>query len=324
MPLELPLPQWIPPQLSQLVEKAPSGPQWLHEIKLDGFRMAARLERGHAKLLTRTGLDWSAKYPVVLTALAAVRAKSAYIDGELCGLDEDGLPSFAETQAATDGAGETRLVFYAFDLLHLDGSATARLPLAERKDLLDPIVADIPGLQFNAHEIGDGELIRRHACKLGFEGVVSKKADAPYAPGNRGLWRKAKCLNRQEFIVVGWTDPEGSRPHLGALLLGYYTDEGKLIYAGRVGTGMPEKVLKDLRRRLDLLAWPKSPLSAQPPRTTRFGSPLELSRVHWVDPKLVAEITYLTWTADGLLRQTVYVGLREDKPAEQVRRENAR
>ena len=167
-------------------------------------------------------------------------------------------------------------------------------------------------------------LIRQHACKLGFEGVVSKTVDAPYASGNRGLWRKAKCLNRQEFVVVGWTDPEGSRPHLGALLLGYYTDDGKLIYAGRVGTGMPEKVLKDLRRRLDPLARPKSPLSAPPPRSTRFGSPLVLSRVHWVEPKLVAEITYLTWTADDLLRQTVYVGLREDKPAEQVRKEVAR
>ena len=197
----------------------------------------------------------------------------------------------------------------------------AGLPLLERKALLGPIVADIPGLQFNGHETGDGELIRRHACQLGYEGVVSKTADAPYAPGNRGLWRKAKCLNRQEFVVVGWTDPEGSRPHLGALLLGYYTDDGKLIYAGRVGTGMSEKVLKDLRRRLDPLARPKSPLSAPPPRGTRFGSPLVLSRVHWVDPKLVAEITYLTWTADNLLRQTVYVGLREDKPAEQVRRE---
>jgi ATP-dependent DNA ligase len=121
-----------------------------------------------------------------------------------------------------------------------------------------------------------------------------------------------KCLNRQEFVVVGWTDPEGSRPHLGALLLGYYTEGGKLIYAGRVGTGMPEKVLKDLRRRLDPLRRPKSLLNAHPPRTTRFGSPLELSGVHWGELKLVAEITYLNWTADGLLRQTVYVGLRED------------
>jgi ATP-dependent DNA ligase len=131
----------------------------------------------------------------------------------------------------------------------------------------------------------------------------------------------AKWLNRQEFVVVGWSDPEGSRPHLGALLLGYYTDDGKLTYAGRVGTGMPVKVLADLRRRLDPLARKAPPLNVLPPRKTRFGSPLVLSRVHWVEPKLVAEITYLTWTADNLLRHTVYVGLREDKPADQVRRE---
>ena len=126
------LPQWIPPQLAQLVEKAPSGAQWLHEIKLDGFRMAARIERGEVKLLTRTGLDWTARYPGISTALAAVRAKTAYLDGELCGVAADGVPSFAETQAATDGAGGVRLVFYAFDILHLDGQDTARLPLAER------------------------------------------------------------------------------------------------------------------------------------------------------------------------------------------------
>ncbi len=126
------------------------------------------------------------------------------------------------------------------------------------------------------------------------EGVVSKTIDARYAPGNRGLWRKSKCLNRQEFIVVGWTDPEVSRPHLGALLLGYYSDDGKLTYAGRVGTGMPDKVLADLRRRLEPLARTSSPLSAPSPRKTSFGSPLVLSRVHWVEPQLVAEITYLT------------------------------
>ena len=163
--------------------------------------------------------------------------------------------------------------------------------------------------------------MRKHACKLGLEGIVSKTIDAPYAPGNRGLWRKSKCLNRQEFVVVGWTDPEGSRPHLGALLLGYYTDDGRLIYAGRVGTGMPDKVLADLRRKLEPLARASTPLSAPPPRKTRFGSPLNLSRVHWVEPRLVAEITYLTWTGDGLLRHTVFVGLRSDKPADQVRRE---
>ena len=208
--------------------------------------------------------------------------------------------------------------------MHFDGRDVSGLPLIERKALLEPLIADKPGLQFNGHETGDGELILRHAGKLGFEGVVSKTIDAPYAPGNRGLWRKAKWLNRQEFVVVGWSDPEGTRPHLGALLLGYYTDDGKLMYAGRVGTGMPDKVLADLRRRLEPLARRTSPLSVPPPRNTRFGSPLVLSRVHWVDPKLVAEITFLTWTADGLLRHTVFVGLREDKLATDVRREAAR
>jgi DNA ligase D-like protein (predicted ligase) len=316
----VPLPQFVPPQLSQLVETPPSGPQWVHEIKLDGYRMAARIDNGRVQLLTRTGLDWTAKYPGAIAAIERLNVKSAYLDGELCGVDEAGLPSFARIQAATDGERDARLVYYAFDLLHLSGWDLSTLQLIERKKLLEPLVANKPGLQFNGHDAGDGEIILQHAGKLGFEGVVSKTIDAPYAPGNRGLWRKAKALNRQEFVVVGWSDPEGSRPHLGALLLGYYADDGKLTYAGRVGTGMPVKVLADLRRRLDPLARKSSPLSVAPPRSTRFGSPLVLSRVHWVEPKLVAEITYLTWTADNLLRHTVYVGLREDKPADQVRR----
>jgi bifunctional non-homologous end joining protein LigD len=286
--------------------------------------MAARIDHGRAQLLTRTGLDWTDKYPSAIAALANLNVKTAYIDGELCGVDDLGLLSFAQTQAATDGERDVRLVYYAFDLLHLDGQDTSTLPLIERKALLEPLIAGKPGVQFNGHETGDGELILKHAGKLGFEGVVSKTIDALYAPGNRGLWCKAKWLNRQEFVIVGWSDPEGTRPHLGALLLGYYADDGKLIYAGRVGTGMPVKVLADLRRRLDPLTRKTSPLSIPPPCNTRFGSPLVLFRVHWLEPKLVTEITYLTWTDDNLLRHTVYVGLREDKPAGDVRREAAR
>jgi ATP-dependent DNA ligase len=203
--------------------------------------------------------------------------KTAYLDGELCGVDDAGLPSFAHTQAATDGEREVR-AYYAFDLLHLDGWDVSDLQLLERKTRLEPLIAGKPGIQFNGHETGDGELILKHAGKLGFEGVVSKTIDAPYAPSNRGLWRKAKWLNRQEFVVVGWSDPEGSRPHLGALLLGYYTDDSKLIYAGRVGTGMPDKVLADLRGRLETLSRAKSPLSVPPPRKTRFDRRL-FSRV---------------------------------------------
>jgi DNA ligase D-like protein (predicted ligase) len=321
---DVPIPPFIPFQLSQPVEKPPAGPKWVHESKLDGYRMAARIDNGRVQLLTRTGLDWTAKYPSTVAALSKLSAKTAYIDGELCGVDAAGLPSFAQTQAASDGERDVRLVFYAFDLLHIGAWDVSALSLIERKALLEPLLVNKPGLQFNGHEIGDGEIILKHAGKLGFEGVVSKTIDAPYAPGNRGLWRKAKALNRQEFVIVGWSDPEGTRPYLGALLLGYYTDDGKLTYAGRVGTGMPDKVLADLRRRLDPLARKKPPLNVLPPRKTRFGSPLVLSRVHWVEPKLVAEITYLTWTADNLLRHTVYVGLREDKPAEEVRREAGR
>jgi bifunctional non-homologous end joining protein LigD len=152
------------------------------------------------------------------------------------------------------------------------------------------------------------------------EGLVSKRADASYAPGTRGLWRKVKCLHREEFVVVGWTDPEGSRPYLGALLLGYYDPGGRLIYAGRVGTGINTGELQRLWRRLQPLATHKMPLGVPPPRSTRFGSPLVLSRVHWVRPELVAEVKFLAWTEDNLLRQVVYEGLREDKLASEVRR----
>ena len=152
----VPLPRFVPPQLSKPVEKPPSGPQWLHEVKLDGYRMAARIDQGRVQLLTRTGLDWSDKYPSAIAALADVKAKTAYIDGELCGVDAAGLPSFANTQAATDGERKVRLVYYAFDLLHLDGRDVSGLPLIERKALLEPLTAGKPGLQFNGHETGDG------------------------------------------------------------------------------------------------------------------------------------------------------------------------
>jgi ATP-dependent DNA ligase len=212
--------------------------------------VAARIDNGRVQLLTRTGLDWAARYPAAIAALEGLNVKTAYLDGELCGVDDAGLPSFAHTQAASDGERGVHVVYYAFDLLHLDGWDVSNLELIRRKRLLEPLVANKSGLQFNAHDTGDGELILKHAAKLGFEGVVSKTIDAPYASDNRGLWRKTKALNRQEFIIVGWSDPEGSRPHLGALLLGYYSDDGMLTYAGRVGTGMPVKVLADLRSRL--------------------------------------------------------------------------
>jgi bifunctional non-homologous end joining protein LigD len=175
-----------------------------------------------------------------------------------------------------------------------------------------------PGLQYSEHHIGSGNTFYRHACKLGIEGIVSKPLDCPYSPGDRGVWRKVKCLNREEFVVVGWTDPEGSRPYLGALLLAYYAPDGRLVYAGRAGTGMNRDQLRRLRDRLGPLASTDMPLDVLPPRSTRFGSPLVLSRVHWVRPEMVVEVTYLTWTDDNLLRHVVFAGVREDKPARDV------
>ena len=212
------------------------------------------------------------------------------------------------------------LLFFLFDLLFLDSDDLRPLPLIQRKDRLKVLLADAPSyLQYTDHQIGRGPAFHRLACEHGLEGIVSKRVNAPYEPGRR-TWLKVKCLNREEFVVVGWSEPAGTRHRLGSLLLGYYTPDGKLTYAGRAGTGMSDKELERLWRKLQPLIADKMPLAEAPPRNSRFGSPLVLSRVHWVRPQMVVEVSYLTWTEDGLLRQVVYLGEREDKPAAKVRR----
>lgn len=313
--------RWVEPQLSKLATKAPTGPQWVHEIKFDGYRMAARIDSGDVRLLTRSGLDWTARYPATAAAFAKLKVRTAYVDGELCGVRQDGVTSFEIMQQVSDSGGG-HLTYFAFDLLELDGENVARLPLLARKTRLAALLKNPPaGIAYSDHEGGDGEAFRQAACRHGLEGIVSKRLDRAYLPGDRGAWVKTKCLNRAEFVIVGWSDPEGSRPLIGALLLGYYEPDRRLLYAGRVGTGMPAKTLHTLHERLQPLAIAKTPLSEPPPRKQRFGGPLALSKVHWVRPQLVAEITYMTWSDDGLLRHTVFVGLREDKPARDVRRE---
>jgi bifunctional non-homologous end joining protein LigD len=316
-----PLPAFVGPQLALLKKEPPSGASWVHELKLDGYRIHARIDRGEVKLLTRNGLDWSPRYGATAEALRGLKCERAYLDGELCAVNPDGTTSFAAMQAATDTGRSGDLVFFLFDLLHLDGVDARPLPLTDRKAKLAGLLEGAGRrLVYHEHLVGDGRAILEQACKLKAEGIVSKQADAPYAPGNRGLWVKTKCLNRQEFVVVGWTEGEGARRALGSLLLGYY-EGGRLVYAGRAGTGLNEREIRDLRQRLKPLAVAKMPLASAPPRDSRFGRPLELKRVHWVRPDLVVEITYLTLTADGLVRQAVYQGLREDKRARDVRLE---
>jgi DNA ligase D-like protein (predicted ligase) len=242
-------PQWIEPELCKLVTRIPAGDNWTHEIKFDGFRMHARIVSGAAALLTRNGLDWTAKYPDVAAAIGALNCRQAYLDGELCAALPDGTTSFSALQGHGDTPGE--LVYFAFDLLHLDGEDLMRLALLERKARLESLLSGAPAvIRFSSHVVGNGAQVSEAGSKLGVEGMVSKQIDKPYLPGNRGVWVKTKFLNRQEFVIVGWTDPEGSRSSLGSLLLGYYTDDGKLIYAGRAGTGMTESELRALLNKL--------------------------------------------------------------------------
>jgi DNA ligase D-like protein (predicted ligase) len=273
-----PPPTWVKPQLAKLVEKAPDGLDWLHELKLDGYRMHARLDAGRVQILTRRGNDWTEKYPAIVKAIAGLSAQNAYLDGELCGMLPDGRTAFNLIQNATD-TGQGSLVFFLFDLLYLDDENLMALPLVERKARLVSLLDGAPeSLRYNDHQIGHGPAFHRLACEQTVEGIVSKRINSRYEPDRR-TWLKTKCLNREEFVVVGWSDPEGSRHRIGALLLGYYTPEGKLIYAGRAGTGLPEAELERLWQRVQPLAIDKMPLAEPPPRGTRFGSPLVLSRV---------------------------------------------
>jgi DNA ligase D-like protein (predicted ligase) len=277
------------------------------------------LDAGKAQILTRRGNDWTEKYPAIAKFIAGLPAQNAYLDGELCGVLADGRTAFNLIQNATDTA-EGSLVLFLYDLLFLDGENLTALPLVDRKVRLASLLYGAPdSLRYNDHQIGHGPAFHRLACEHGVEGIVSKRTNGRYEPDRR-TWLKIKCLNREEFVVIGWSDPEGSRHRIGSLLLCYYTPEGKLIYAGRVGTGMPVAELERLWQRLQPLVVDKMPLAEPPPRGTRFGSPLVLSRVHWVRPEMVAEVSYVEWTPDGLLRHVVYLGEREDKLAIEVRR----
>jgi DNA ligase D-like protein (predicted ligase) len=314
------LPTFVEPQLCKLVDTAPSGPNWRHEPKLDGYRIAIRISASVVQLLTRSGLDWTRKYPSVEAAVKKLKLKAAYLDGELCGVDAAGLPNFALTQQASDGAKDISLVYYGFDLLHLNGKDVSGLPLLERKALLQPLIDGKHGFQYVSHIEADGEAFRAQACNMGLEGIVSKQIDKAYAPDNRGIWVKAKCRPRQEFVIIGWTNSDAGGT-FGALLLGYYDDAGKLQYAGRCGSGFSDKLATDILRKLRAIEAKTMPIPVFPKDGGRFGKKLRPADTHWVKPKLVAEINYATWEKGAVLRQTSFEALREDKPARLVRRD---
>jgi bifunctional non-homologous end joining protein LigD len=308
-------PDFVAPCLARLEAQAPGGAGWVHEIKFDGYRMQARLERGRVELKTRTGLDWTEKFKPIAEAAAKLPADDALIDGEIVVDVGSGISDFSTLQADLSSGRTDRFVYYVFDLLFLDGEDLRKRPLLERKAALAKLVGKKRDGRVRLSEdfAEPGPAVLKHACQLGLEGIISKQRAAPYRSGRTGDWLKIKCSDRQEFVIAGYKDSTVGPGLIGALALGYYQD-GALRYAGRVGTGYTQKLARDLYRRLQPLRQDKAPFATRLETAQRRG-------VHWVKPELVAEIDSRGFTADQILRHPSFKGLREDKPAREVVRE---
>jgi bifunctional non-homologous end joining protein LigD len=309
------LPDYVAPMLTTLMADPPAGDDWIHEVKYDGYRLVARIERGKVRLFSRNEKEWTASFPQVARDLAALPVQSAWIDGEVVVLDESGRSSFQGLQNALANPKAKGVAFFAFDVMYLDGYDLRGVVLTERKRVLREIAADQPGLVRVGPELaGSGDEFFAQACKLGLEGIIAKRATSTYASGLRTReWQKIKCIQRQEMVIAGYTEPQGSRKGFGALLLGYHED-GKLRYAGKVGTGFNDAMLRKLMPELTAREIDK-PAFVDPPRG------YEAKGAHWIRPELVAEIAFTEWSRDGALRHPSFQGMRPDKKAADVVRE---
>ena len=309
------MPEFVSPQLATLEDKAPTGNQWLHELKFDGYRMICHLNRSSIRFWSRNKKDWTHKFPHLGRAIKEFPARSAILDGEVVAVDSKGRASFQKLQQAMK-TGDAGFVFHVFDLIYLDGFDLTRVPLRERKNILATLFESVPAkspLRYSDHVEGNGAKFFQQACKFGIEGIVSKLADSKYESTRTRSWVKVKCIKRQEFVIAGFTLSEKDFPGFGALILGVY-DKGKLVYAGRAGTGFTIKQRLELRKKLDTMVRSTSPF-AEKPKDPR------LKRAVWVAPKLVGEVAFTEWTDDGSVRHPSFQGLREDKKAQDVVRE---
>jgi bifunctional non-homologous end joining protein LigD len=308
------LPDFVSPQLATLVASPPTADEWLHEMKFDGYRILCRIEKGRATLWSRNARDWTGQFPAIAAVVARLPARQAFLDGEIAMLLPNGTTSFQALQNALSTNRQGQLVYFVFDLLHLDGQDLTGATLEARKNALEALIGTgrDGAIRYSTHVVGHGDEFFRQACRLSLEGVVSKRRDRPYEPGRGRSWLKVKCIQEQEFVVGGFTEPKGARTGLGALLLGVNGENGALAYAGKVGTGFTGPMAKRLRERLDRIQIPKSPFERRPPGA---------AEAHWVKPELVAEVEFTEWTEDGRLRHPSFKGIREDKAAADVVRE---
>jgi bifunctional non-homologous end joining protein LigD len=300
------------PQLATLADEPPEDDaNWLSEVKFDGYRLLAFKDGDAVRLVTRNGHDWTARLPTIAKAVSRLPVDVALADGELVTLREDGVSSFALLQRALSAGSDRSLFYYVFDLLHLNGWDLRRCPLVARKAALQRLSEWRDALRYSDHQVGRSAAMRREACALKLEGIVVKRADAPYRAGRNRNWLKLKCSGREELVVLGWTPPQGSRQGLGALHLGYRDESGVWQYAGAVGSGFTERELEALRTRLD-------PIAGQaPPGMMVSDEPIDRG-VRWVDPELIAEVQFTGWSGSGRVRHAVYLGLREDKKPDEV------
>ncbi len=309
------MPEFIAPQLATLVREAPDGDDWLHELKFDGYRMICHLQRGKGRFWSRNRKDWTEKFPNLSKALKELPATTAILDGEVVVVDHAGRTSFQKLQQSMKGGGAT-FIFQIFDLIYLDGYNLTRTPLRERKALLEELVAkaDAKGpLRYSDHVIGTGPQFFKQACDYGIEGIVSKLADSVYESTRSRSWLKVKCHKRQEFVIAGYTPSKKDFPGFGSLILGVY-DKGKLVYSGRVGTGFSIKQRLELQKKLDRIAQPAMSFATKPKDPG-------LRDAHWAKPELMGEVEFTEWTEDGSIRHPSFQGLREDKKAKDVVRE---
>ena len=305
-------------QLATLVDVVPGGANWVHEIKFDGYRLLGFRLGQTVRLITRNGKDWTGSFPALSVALSGLGAVEAVLDMEAVVVDGHGKSNFQSLQNALGEGGDSKsIVAYVFDLLYLNGKDLTPLPLLERKRKLETLLGKSKTLRYSSHVIGQGEEMFAKACEAGLEGIISKEANAPYVTGRGKSWLKIKCSLRQEFIIVGYSDPRRGERALGALYLGYRKN-GALQYAGKVGTGFTMKSARELTDRMTRISVATPVLSRA--QTVGLGAG-EWRAVHWVKPILLCEVSFTEWTADGRIRHPSFQGMREDKSASQVKKE---